>query len=190
MTISSEEAESDEQINQAPNKKGVFARIVRENKEEKKKQTENEPPQKTPKITILHKQKPKADEQSEPEAKRRTEKKIPKELYDKLEVRKLHAQTLDRQIKELESNIQLVGDKESVKLDEENVNTDPPASTPPITTKLASESNFGTEDTQNPLESNVHDEEVDIVKDKDTEDKVSNDAPKVSEAPSGEATGA
>lgn len=28
------------------------------------------------------------------------EKTLPKELYDKLEVRKLHAQTLDRQIKE------------------------------------------------------------------------------------------
>lgn len=37
MTVSSEETKSDEEIKQAPKKKGVFVRVVRENKEEQKK---------------------------------------------------------------------------------------------------------------------------------------------------------
>ncbi|XP_057852961.2 uncharacterized protein LOC131063190 [Cryptomeria japonica] len=59
MTVSSEETEPDDEIKQDPKRKGAFARVVREKKEEQKKQPEMEPPQKTPKITIVHKQKPK-----------------------------------------------------------------------------------------------------------------------------------
>lgn len=151
MTISFEETESDEEIKQDPKKKGGFSRVVREKKEEQKKQLEMEPPQKTPKITIVHKWKHKENEQSKPKTKRRISKKkldaqdiidqiindgnldkistfyddfhdkdkkqleeaivlyldsfsrtlielekiLPRELYDKLEVKKLHAQNLD-----------------------------------------------------------------------------------------------
>lgn len=156
ITLSSKETKSDEEIKQAPKKKGVFLRVVREKKEEQKKQPKKEPPWKTPKITIVHKRKPKVDEPSKPKENRRTSKKkldaqdiidqiindgnldnistfyddfddkgknqlekvivlyldslsrtlieldkiLPKELHDKLEVIKLHAQNLDWQIKE------------------------------------------------------------------------------------------
>ncbi|XP_059063850.1 FK506-binding protein 4-like [Cryptomeria japonica] len=61
MTVSYEETKSDEDIKEVPKKKGVFARVVREKKEEKKKEPIKETPQK-PKITIVHKHKPKSDE--------------------------------------------------------------------------------------------------------------------------------
>lgn len=72
MIVSSEETESDEEIKQAPKKRSVFVRVVRKKKEEQKKEPPKEHPRKTPKITIVHKRKPKINEQSKPEAKRRT----------------------------------------------------------------------------------------------------------------------
>lgn len=55
---------------------------------------------------------------------------------------------------------------------------------------VTNESNFDTEDTQNSPVTNIQDVEADVVKDIDTKDKVSKDAPKQSEAQSGEAIGA
>ncbi|XP_059064752.1 uncharacterized protein LOC131856832 [Cryptomeria japonica] len=162
MTVSSKETKSNEEIKQAPKKKGVFARVVREKKEDQKKEPVKEPPKRIPKITVVHKMKPKGDEKSKPEGKRRTDKKkrtfielekiLPKELYDRLKIPK---------------------DKEPEKKDEQDVDTNPLVSTP-----LANEANFDVEDTQNPLESHVQDVVAKVVKDKGSEDKVSEEAPK------------
>ncbi|XP_059071698.1 FK506-binding protein 4-like [Cryptomeria japonica] len=76
VAVSLEETKSEEEIRQAPKKKGVFSRVVRgkpsgNKKEDQKKEVEKEQPKKTPKITIVHKRKPKGDEKSKLETKRR-----------------------------------------------------------------------------------------------------------------------
>ncbi|XP_059070515.1 actin cytoskeleton-regulatory complex protein PAN1-like [Cryptomeria japonica] len=77
VVVSSKETELDEEIRQAPKKKGVFARVVRgqpfeDKKVDQKKEPKREKPKKSPKITIVHKRKPKGDGQSKLEAKKRT----------------------------------------------------------------------------------------------------------------------
>ncbi|XP_059069248.1 uncharacterized protein LOC131859479 [Cryptomeria japonica] len=164
MSVSLEETESDEEIKEVPKLKGVFARVVGEKKEEKKKELAKEPNQKTPKITMVHKQKPNPDEQSKLEEKRRISKK------------KLDAQDIIDQIIN-DGNLDNIftffsdfsdkdkkryqGIRNQQKIDEQNINIDPPVSTPSVTIELTSESNFETEDT--PTE-NVQDIEANIGK--------------------------
>ncbi|XP_059076744.1 uncharacterized protein LOC131876008 [Cryptomeria japonica] len=68
------EAKPASQTPEVPKEKYVFARVVREKKEEQKFELVKETPQR-PKITIVHKRKPKLDEQAKSESKRRTSKK-------------------------------------------------------------------------------------------------------------------
>lgn len=69
MIVSSEETKLDDYVMEIPNKKGV-----EREKEEKKKEHVKETSWK-PKITIVHRRKPKSNEQSQSKAKRRTGKK-------------------------------------------------------------------------------------------------------------------
>ncbi|XP_059067509.1 nucleolin 1-like [Cryptomeria japonica] len=200
MTVSFEETESNEDIKEVPKKKGVFSRVIREKKEEIKKESTKEPPWKTPKITIVHKHKPKSDEKSKPEAKRRTDKKKldDRDIIDPIindgnldYISTFFDEFDEKDKKKIEESILLYldsfWDKKLVDTEVQNGNTEQPASTPSDTTILASESNFVVEDTPT---DNVQDTEDNIDKDKDTKNKVVEDAQDQDKAPSGEATGA
>ncbi|XP_057815564.1 uncharacterized protein LOC131029186 [Cryptomeria japonica] len=205
VAVSSQETKSEEEIRQAPKKKGVFTGVVRvqpsgDKKENQKKESEKDQPKKTPKVTIVHKRKPKGDEQSKSETKRRTckQKRLDaQEIIDQIINDEIWKETIDIWVRIILSkgyelspsfvqsqNIQLPKDKESERKDEQNVKIDPPVTTPP-----AHEPKFDIEDTQNPPKTNVHDVEEEVEKEKGTKEKESGEAPKESGAPSGEATG-